>query len=316
MRKLFNVLRCLCRSYCVVPPGYSIPPDSLHIVQSRPPRIGGFADVWRGEYTQPDGRRVDVAIKHIRVNPWEASTIHPKVCQEIILWRRLSQHPRITPMIGIDRHLFPLCIVSKWMAHGDIMSFLRQSPDSNRLQLLIDVCEGLQHLHSQSVAHGDIKACNVVVDSKSRANLCDFGLSTLIHSVNSMNPSTQSNEKSPGTTLYMAPELMDPERYGLKYSHVSLEADVYALGLVMWEVFAGREPWGSLRGLYSNLKVARAVLEGQRPPRPPAAAGLPSHTADDVWDLIQRCWRQQWRERPRIEEVLRSLTEAAARQLP
>ena len=75
---------------------------------------------------------------------------------------------------------------------------------------------------------------NILIDENGRAKLCDFGMTTLMHDLDSINPSTQS---SPGGTMgYMAPELIDPERYMLPYRHVSLPADIYALGMVMWQV--------------------------------------------------------------------------------
>ena len=76
---------------------------------------------------------------------------------------------------------------------------------------------------------------NILVDKNGRANLADFGMTTLMHRRHSVNPSTQSN--CAGTEGYLAPEVIDPERYGLTYRHVSLPGDIYALGVVMWQVW-------------------------------------------------------------------------------
>ena len=75
---------------------------------------------------------------------------------------------------------------------------------------------------------------NIVIDRNGRANLCDFGMTTLIHTLDSINPSTQSYFG--GTMGYMAPEIMDPEYNGLQHAHVSSAADIYALAMVMWQV--------------------------------------------------------------------------------
>lgn len=75
---------------------------------------------------------------------------------------------------------------------------------------------------------------NVVIDEEGRANLCDFGMTTLVHSLNSINPSTRSSLC--GTVQYMAPEMIDPEQGGLQNPHPSLEVDIYALAILMWQV--------------------------------------------------------------------------------
>lgn len=82
---------------------------------------------------------------------------------------------------------------------------------------------------------------NIVVDEKGRASLCDFGMTTFIHSLDSINPSTQSS--TGGTMQYMAPELVNPEDCGLKYAHPSCECDIYAFAVVMWQVCLNSHSW-------------------------------------------------------------------------
>jgi len=270
--------------------------------------FGGHADVWRGEYLVSGTGWVSVALKAIRVNAGSASRMRSSVCQEVIMWRRL-RHPRIIPMLGVDTELFPLCIVSEWAEHGTITAFLERFPALNRLQLLADVAEGLQYLHSESVAHGDLKSSNILIDDTLHARLCDFGLTTLIHSINTIDPATRSNGGQ-GTVQYMAPEIMDPESFGLRHAHASLEGDIYALAIVMWEVFAGRPPYGS----WHVGRIQREILRGTRPPRVVGALSL--GLSDSVWDLMEKCWWSDPGERPPIGQVLPVLTYAVATSMP
>ncbi|KAH9840784.1 kinase-like domain-containing protein [Rhodofomes roseus] len=298
---MFQMLRCLCRNYTVIPPTYTMRPGSLSKIGEHPLEHGGYADVWRGELKTPTGR-VKVALKVIRINAKCASRIRPNVCHEVVMWRRL-RHRRITPMFGVDETLFPLCIVSKWQEHGTISAFLKQFPAENRLRLLIDVCEGLQYLHSQTFAHGDLKCSNILVDSTRHACLCDFGLTALIHGVNTVDPTTQSNGGQ-GTIQYMAPELLYPEAFGLQHAHVSLEADIYALAIVMWEIFAGRPPYSS----WGSGQIHWRILRGKRPPHLPDA--LPLGLSDSVWKLMEECWQSDRCQRPQIRHVLSVLADA------
>ncbi|KAH9929153.1 kinase-like domain-containing protein, partial [Fomitopsis serialis] len=303
-RKIFQVLRCLCRNYSIIPPAYIICSSSLRKSDDYALEHGGHADVWRGQYSLPTGP-ISVALKAIRINAKNASRVYPNVCQEVVMWRRL-RHPRITPMLGVDTKLFPLCIVSKWVDNGTITEFLKKYPAENRLQLLLDVCEGLQYLHSETVTHGDLKSSNILIDSTRHACLCDFGLTTLIHNMDTIDPATQSNGGQ-GTLQYMAPEIMDPESFDLSHAHASLEGDIYALAIMMWEVFAGRPPYSNLRHIG---QVHNQVLQGKRPLRPSHALSL--GLSDPVWELMENCWRSNSRERPPIGHVLSIVAGAVA----
>ncbi|KAH9929157.1 kinase-like domain-containing protein [Fomitopsis serialis] len=307
---MFQVLRCLCRSYSIIPPAYNIRSGSLRKIGEHALEFGGHADVWRGEYLVSGTGWVSVALKAIRINAGSASRIRSSVCQEVIMWRRL-RHPRIIPMLGVDTELFPVCIVSEWAEHGTITAFLKRTPAANRLKLLVDVAEGLQYLHSETVAHGDLKSSNILIDSTLHARLCDFGLTTLIHSINTIDPATRSNGGQ-GTVQYMAPEIMDPESFGLRHAHASLEGDIYTLAIVMWEVFAGRPPYGS----WHVGRIQREILRGTRPSRVVDALSESLGLSNSVWDLMERCWRSDPGERPPIGQVLPVLTYALATSKP
>ena len=94
--------------------------------------------------------------------------------QEIIIWRRLS-HPNVLPVLGVSPELFPLCIITEWMDHGNIVDFSGKHPEVNRLRLvrpvsaipltsgteispkLAEAASGLQYLHSLDIVHRHLK---------------------------------------------------------------------------------------------------------------------------------------------------------------
>jgi len=94
----------------------------------------------------------------------------------------------------------------------------------------------------------------------------------------------------------MSPELIAPERFGLKNSRPTKSSDCYALGMVIYETISGHLPFHE----HTDFTVFVKVLEGKRPPR-----GV-SFTRS-LWKMMEQCWTSQSNDRPSIEDVLRCL---------
>ncbi|KAH9934222.1 kinase-like domain-containing protein [Fomitopsis serialis] len=287
-------LRKLCASAGKLPDSYMISAEErngLKIMGKYPTAFGGFADIWRGQY-----RAQDVAVKALRVSGRDKlQAVEKMFFKEVVLWKNL-RHDNITPFIGVDRKLFPCAMVSVWMPHGNIVAYLGKFPEAARLQLLLDVATGLEYLHSFGIVHGDLKGANILIDSEHRARLADFGLTAMTHDLHALNAITPLSIV--GSLRWTAPEVLDPESAGLEKARPSKASDVYSLGLVMWEVFAGHVPFHQYP-LEAN--VLYRVLAGARPARPNAARhGL----SDSVWEWMQRCWDAEASRRPRIADVV------------
>ncbi|TDL22635.1 kinase-like protein [Rickenella mellea] len=301
-----QTLRRLCGRAGLLPSSFILKDelckDGEHAITA-----GGFADVFSGTYK---GKKV--ALKALRVYGNEnLKKVQKSFCREAVFWRRFS-HPNIVPFLGIsDPKLFPLCMVSQWMANGNLLVYLRRYPRANRLNLLVGVAEGLLYLHQIGIVHGDVKSANILIDDAHRACLADFGLACITHDARTASAITTSTAMH-GSIRWMAPELLHPEQAGREDSRASAESDIYALGMVILETFTGKIPF------HHHMRDATVVLDvtlGMRPDRPGSEAtalGL----SDLVWSLIEVCWQTAWRARPRIDFVLQCLKEAQSNFVP
>jgi len=108
-----------------------------------------------------------------------------------------------------------------------------------------------------------------------------------------------TGEGCKGTWSHMAPELLNPEIFGLRTSRVSKEADVYAFGMIVYEVLTGRPPFSAEKR--RQPEIVFRVLEGKRPRKPEKAGDI--GFGRGTWDLVQQCWNQDRGERPTVEKI-------------
>jgi serine/threonine protein kinase len=100
------------------------------------------------------------------------------------------------------------------------------------------------------------------------------------------------------TDLWMSPELMALEETGLAESRPTKQSDCYALGVVIYEVLAGKPPFAGC----GNAHAVHMVLRGKLPPRPEETEG--NLFTDEAWEAVEHCWKRQPCDRPSAEDVL------------
>ena len=99
-----------------------------------------------------------------------------------------------------------------------------------------------------------------------------------------------------GTARWMSPEIIDPQRFGIKKNRHTKSSDCYALGMVIYETVSGRVPFHQV--LRHGIGVR--ILNGERPLR---EAGF----TDSLWKMVELCWKPQPGDRPSVEDVLQCL---------
>ena len=148
------------------------------------------------------------------------------------------QHPGIVTVYDFGQtsagHLY---FVMEFVDGTDLHRILHAPGGVNpaqALELISQICDALHYAHEKGVIHRDIKPGNILVNTQSRAKLADFGLARPVKEESAM--LTASNVIM-GTAAYMAPEQHE--------GHSDQRADIYALGVMLYEMLCGQRPGGA-----------------------------------------------------------------------
>lgn len=240
------------------PPPPSIGPYRIVSVLGR----GGMGVVYEAEQDQPRRR---VAIK--TVHPWLRSpALAERFTYEVQALASL-RHPAIPRLYEVREELGATWMVMELVRGVPIDAWAQGRPPADRVALLLEVLDAVQHAHEAGIAHRDLKPSNILV-SEGRARVLDFGLAAPLQ-VAAKVSSRLSDSGVAGTIAYMAPEQLDPA------TTPDLRADIYALGAVCHEVLTGALPVALPR---TSIAAIRAAKLAAPPPR--AAAATPGLRPD------------------------------------
>jgi serine/threonine protein kinase len=144
------------------------------------------------------------------------------------------------------------------------------------------------HLHECKIVHRDIAARNVLLAGKKDlvAKVSDFGMARNLESVYSGVASEQHTAATIGPVKWMAPEQLERMAY-------SRASDVFAFGVLLYEIFARSTPWPGL----ANVNVIAQVITGKR-------MELPKTVPAAVRKVMKQCWAHEPSERPKMQVVL------------
>jgi non-specific serine/threonine protein kinase/serine/threonine-protein kinase len=246
---------------------------------------GGMGEVWLAEQETP---RRQVALKLIRPGMDTKQVIARFEIERQAL--ALMDHPCIAKVFDAGetprgRPYF----VMEYVKGDSIVEYCDKNRLSteDRLKLLIDVCDGIEHAHHKAVIHRDLKPSNILVTiQKNRPvpKIIDFGVAKATHqNLTERTLHTQLGQLI-GTLEYMSPE--QAEMTGVD---VDTRTDVYSLGVILYQLLAGALPFDSNVLRKAGWEESRRIIREQDPVRPSTRVS----SADDTAAAVARHRRSE-----------------------
>lgn len=196
---------------------------------------GGMGMVFKARQTSLD--RV-VAIKVIRSDTEHREAFEIRFSREARALASLN-HPNIVTVHDFGKTENYFFLMMEFVDGVNIRDLLAGQKITPReaLEIIPQVCDALQYAHDQGVVHRDIKPENILLDKNGRVKIADYGLAKLVNA-EATSPSLTRTNHVMGTPHYMAPEQVE------KPLTVDHRADIYSLGVVIYEMLTGELPLG------------------------------------------------------------------------
>ena len=184
---------------------------------------GGMGEVYRADdltLAQP------VALKFLSRSASNDPVSRDRFRSEVRAARQVS-HPHVCRVHDIGEHNGLVFLTMEFVDGEDLVSLLRRVgrlAEERAVVVARDLCSAVGSVHEQGLLHRDLKPANVMLDGRGKVKLTDFGIAAL---------TGQADDVRSGTAAYQAPEV-------LAGREVSVRSDLYALGLVLYELFTGK----------------------------------------------------------------------------
>ncbi|RME05070.1 MAG: serine/threonine protein kinase [Planctomycetota bacterium] len=263
---------------------------------------GGSAVVYRAIRRQDN---FPVALKLYESGGGKGESLERFLLEGYLLHSKLS-HPRLLTVYNFGGFLPPRVsgrpyrlasgeyFMETELLHGHTFGeWSRSHPPTSAsltsyIHYTLQILEGLDYLHSQGVVHRDLKPENIFITRQGEVKILDLGVAKYFQKKGL----ALTTQHQPGTLPYMAPEQIDPGRYGPP----GPKTDIYGLGASLYHVLTGRTPFEDKKGDHA---LQKAILE-EPPPRP---TRYQSQISPWLERLVLQCLEKDPSKRPTLLEL-------------
>jgi len=231
---------------------------------------GGMASVYLGE--NPDKNPKKVAIKVLEVDIVDNKEYILRFKKEAFICSKFS-HPNIVKVYSYGIVEGKYYIVMEFIDGKDLSFYIRNNKNralNDILNFTHQIASALSYAHKNKVIHRDIKPQNILLDKFGRIKVTDFGIAK----INLPKALTKENERVAGTAYYMSPEQ-------IKGEPVDLRTDIYSVGILLYELITGKNPYASDTPL--------AVINGHLYKTPVPLKNFRVDIPDYLISIINKC---------------------------
>ncbi|XP_035698423.1 uncharacterized protein LOC118431379 isoform X2 [Branchiostoma floridae] len=259
---------------------------------------GQFGEVRLGK-VQNRGVTTTVAVKTLKSSASDSDK--KDLLGELEILVTVGRHDNIISLVGACTKDDPLTIVVEYASNGCLRDWLKSNsaeeyqnqpaptsdlPMEQLIQFGIDVAAGMSHLAAMQCVHRDLAARNILLGENLVAKVSDFGLSRDIYE----SEEYVKTAKSKLPLRWMAYE-------SLFYSVYTTQSDVWSFGVLLWEIMAmGHLPYEGMKG----KQMMDMIKDGGRLEKP-------LHCPDEIFVVMQDCWRTLPEERPSFPQLKTNL---------
>ena len=231
---------------------------------------GGMASVYLAENQEKNPKKV--AIKVLEVDVVENKEYVNRFKKEAFICSKIT-HPNIVKVYNYGILESKYYIVMEFIDGKDLSFYVRNNKNKvlkDILNFTSQIASALSFAHKNKIIHRDIKPQNILLDKLGKIKITDFGIAK----INLPQALTQENERVAGTAYYMSPEQ-------IKGEPVDLRTDIYSLGILLYELITGKNPYASDTPL--------AVINGHLYKTPLPLKNYRTDIPDYLISIINKC---------------------------
>ena len=252
---------------------------------------GGMGTVWLAQQREPVQRKVALKIIKLGMDTREVVARFEAERQALAM----MDHPGIASVYdaGATVEGRPF-FVMEFVEGQPLTEFCdeRKLGTRARLELFIEVCRAVQHAHHKGVVHRDLKPSNILVteqDGRAAAKVIDFGVAKAVEEPLTEQTFLTGLGRVIGTLGYMSPEQAGGDK------DIDTRSDIYALGVVLYELLSGTKPFGAERLRKEAFDAVVRAIREEDPPKPStqlsqlgaAATGVAAQRSTEIRKLAR-----------------------------